>query len=51
MAAAQLGYRVHIYSPEPESIAAEVSAAFTCAQWDDAEAMAALRRRLRGDHL
>ncbi|MEO6718326.1 MAG: 5-(carboxyamino)imidazole ribonucleotide synthase [Novosphingobium sp.] len=40
MAAAQLGYRVHIYSPEPESIAAEVSAAFTCAQWDDAEAMA-----------
>ena len=40
MAAAQLGYRVHIYSPEPDSIAAEVSAAFTCAQWDDAEAMA-----------
>ena len=40
MAAAQLGYRVHIYSPEPESIAAEVSAAFTCARWDDAEAMA-----------
>ncbi|MBW8753904.1 MAG: 5-(carboxyamino)imidazole ribonucleotide synthase [Sphingomonadales bacterium] len=40
MAAAQLGYRCHIYAPEPESIAAEVSAAFTCAAWDDAEAMA-----------
>jgi 5-(carboxyamino)imidazole ribonucleotide synthase len=40
MAAAQLGYRCHIYAPEPESVAAEVSAAFTCAAWDDAEAMA-----------
>ena len=40
MAAAQLGYRVHIYSPEADSIAAEVSAAFTCAAWDDAGAMA-----------
>jgi len=40
MAAAQLGYRCHIYAPEPDSVAAEVSAAFTCAAWDDAEAMA-----------
>ncbi len=40
MAAAQLGYRVHIYAPEEGSIAAEVSAAFTCAAWDDAAAMA-----------
>jgi len=40
MAAAQLGYRVHIYAPEENSVAAEVSAAFTCAGWDDAEAMA-----------
>ena len=40
MAAAQLGYRVHIYAPEEDSGAAEVSAAFTCAPWDDAEAMA-----------
>jgi 5-(carboxyamino)imidazole ribonucleotide synthase len=39
MAAAQLGYRCHIYAPEEDSIAAEVSAAFTCAAWDDAEAM------------
>ena len=40
MAAAQLGYRCHIYAPEAQSVAAEVSAAFTCAAWDDAEAMA-----------
>ena len=41
MAAAQLGYRCHIFAPEPDSIAAEVCAAFTCAGWADAEAMAA----------
>ena len=40
MAAAQLGYRCHIYAPEEDSIAAEVSAAFTRAAWDDAGAMA-----------
>jgi 5-(carboxyamino)imidazole ribonucleotide synthase len=40
MAAAQLGYRCHIYAPEADSIAAEVSAAFTCAEWEDAAAMA-----------
>jgi 5-(carboxyamino)imidazole ribonucleotide synthase len=40
LAAAQLGYRCHIYSPEADSVAAEVSAAFTCAAWDDAEALA-----------
>lgn len=40
MAAAQLGYRCHIYAPEADSIAAEVSAAFTRAAWDDAAAMA-----------
>jgi 5-(carboxyamino)imidazole ribonucleotide synthase len=40
ISAAQLGYRCHIYAPEAESIAAEVSAEFTCAAWDDAEAMA-----------
>ena len=41
MAAAQLGYRCHVFAPEADSIAAEVSAAFTCASWDDAGAMAA----------
>lgn len=40
MAAAQLGYRCHIFAPEPDSIAAEVSAAFTCADWHDSKAMA-----------
>jgi 5-(carboxyamino)imidazole ribonucleotide synthase len=40
MAAAQLGYRAHVYAPEPESIAAEVCGGFTCAAWDDAEALA-----------
>jgi 5-(carboxyamino)imidazole ribonucleotide synthase len=40
MAAAQLGYRCHIYAPEKDSVAAEVSAAFTCAEWNDADALA-----------
>lgn len=40
MAAAQLGYRCHVYAPEPDAIAAEVCAAFTCAAWDDAAALA-----------
>ncbi len=40
MAAAQLGYRCHIYAPEPVSIAAEVCGGFTCATWDDAQALA-----------
>jgi 5-(carboxyamino)imidazole ribonucleotide synthase len=40
MAAAQLGYRCHVYAPEADSIAAEVCGGFTNAEWDDAEAMA-----------
>ncbi len=40
MSAAQLGFRVHIYAPEEESVAAEVSARFTCARWDDTAALA-----------
>ncbi|WP_417622564.1 5-(carboxyamino)imidazole ribonucleotide synthase [Parasphingorhabdus sp.] len=39
VAAAQLGYRCHIYAPDPNSIAAEVSAEFTCAQDDDIESL------------
>ena len=35
VAAAQLGYRCHIYAPDAGSVAAEVSAEFTCAQDDD----------------
>lgn len=41
MAAAQLGYRCHIYSPEAEAIAADVCAAHTRAAWDDDAALAA----------
>ena len=41
MAAAQLGYRCHIYAPGRESVAAEVSAEFTCAPWTDADALSA----------
>lgn len=41
MAAAQLGYRCHIYAPERDSIAAEVSARFTCAEWQDTAALSA----------
>jgi len=44
IAAAQLGYRCHIYAPESESVAAEVAARFTNAEWDDAKAMAAFAR-------
>lgn len=40
MAAAQLGYRCHIFAPEADSIAAEVSAAFTNADYSDTAAMA-----------
>ena len=40
-AAAQLGYRCHVYSPEPGSIAGEVCAKQTTAAWDDRAAMAA----------
>jgi 5-(carboxyamino)imidazole ribonucleotide synthase len=39
MAAAQLGYRCHVYSPEKDSVAAEVSARFTCADWHDRAAL------------
>ncbi len=41
MAAAQLGYSCHIYAPEKDSVAAEVSAAFTCASWHDRDALSA----------
>ena len=44
LAAAQLGYRCHIYAPEADSIAADVCAQFTNAQWDDAAALAEFAR-------
>ena len=41
MAAARLGYRCHIYAPEPDSPAADVAAHFTCAAYEDEAALRA----------
>ena len=41
MAAARLGYRVHVYAPPGEAPAAELAADRTAAGFDDAEALAA----------
>jgi 5-(carboxyamino)imidazole ribonucleotide synthase len=41
IAAAQMGYRCHIYAPEPDSVAAETAAQFTCAAYDDVDALKA----------
>jgi 5-(carboxyamino)imidazole ribonucleotide synthase len=40
LAAAQLGYRVHIYAPDPDPPAAAVSAAFTRGSFEDEAALA-----------
>ncbi len=40
MAAARLGYRVHVFTPEPHGPCAQVSAAETVAAYDDYEALA-----------
>jgi 5-(carboxyamino)imidazole ribonucleotide synthase len=44
IAAAQLGYRCHIFAPEEQSVAAEVSAEFTCASYDDIDALHSFAR-------
>jgi 5-(carboxyamino)imidazole ribonucleotide synthase len=41
LAAAQLGYRCHVYAPEPDAIAADVCAGFTRGAFDDTAALAA----------
>ncbi|WP_033074529.1 5-(carboxyamino)imidazole ribonucleotide synthase [Sphingopyxis sp. MWB1] len=41
VAAAQLGYKTHIYAPEAESVAADVAARHTRAAWDDEQRLAA----------
>jgi 5-(carboxyamino)imidazole ribonucleotide synthase len=41
MAAARLGYRCHIFAPEPDSPAADVASGFTCAGYDDVAALRA----------
>jgi len=40
LAAARLGYRCHIYCPETDSPAAQVSAVTTVADYDDLDALA-----------
>jgi 5-(carboxyamino)imidazole ribonucleotide synthase len=40
VAASQLGYRCHIYAPEADSVAGEVSARQTTAAWNDSAALA-----------
>jgi 5-(carboxyamino)imidazole ribonucleotide synthase len=44
MAAAQLGYKCHIYAPDEAPPAAEVAARFTRGAWDDEEALARFGR-------
>ncbi|MGV1685159.1 5-(carboxyamino)imidazole ribonucleotide synthase [Sphingopyxis sp. NJF-3] len=41
LAAAPLGYKVHVYAPDRESVAAEVAAHHTQAAWDDEPRLAA----------
>ncbi|GAA0866686.1 5-(carboxyamino)imidazole ribonucleotide synthase [Sphingopyxis soli] len=41
VAAAQLGFKVHIYAPDAESVAAEVAAHHSQAAWDDESRLAA----------
>ncbi|MEQ8396616.1 5-(carboxyamino)imidazole ribonucleotide synthase [Thalassobaculum sp.] len=41
LAAANLGYRCHIYDPKADGPASQVAAAVTVAEWDDASALAA----------
>jgi 5-(carboxyamino)imidazole ribonucleotide synthase len=44
LAAAELGYRCHVFSPEPDSPASHVSAAQTIAAYDDRAALSAFAR-------
>ncbi len=44
IAAAQLGYRCHIYAPEELSVAAEVAAEFTCKAYHDTDALRAFAK-------
>jgi 5-(carboxyamino)imidazole ribonucleotide synthase len=46
VAAAQLGYKCHIYAPDEAPPAAEVAAFFTRGAWDDEEALARFARRI-----
>jgi 5-(carboxyamino)imidazole ribonucleotide synthase len=46
LAAAQLGYKCHIYAPDEAPPAAEVAAHFTRGAWDDAEKLARFAREV-----
>ncbi|ANK80201.1 MAG: 5-(carboxyamino)imidazole ribonucleotide synthase [Rhizobiales bacterium NRL2] len=46
LAAARLGYRVHVFTPEADSPAAQVSAAATVARWDDLGALDAFAEQV-----
>jgi 5-(carboxyamino)imidazole ribonucleotide synthase len=46
LSAARLGYRCHVYAPEPEPPAGQVAAATTTAAYDDAAALAAFAARV-----
>ncbi|HMJ93549.1 MAG TPA: 5-(carboxyamino)imidazole ribonucleotide synthase [Allosphingosinicella sp.] len=46
MAAAQLGYKCHIYAPDEAPPAAEASAHFTRGAWDDQEALGRFAREV-----
>ncbi len=46
MAAAQLGYKCHVYAPDEAPPAAEVAARFTRGAWDDEAALAAFGREV-----
>lgn len=39
MSASQMGFKVHIYAPESDSIAADISAYFTQGEYDDMDAL------------
>jgi len=45
MSAAQLGFRCITFSPERDSVAADVCADFFCNKWDDAEALSAFAQQ------
>jgi 5-(carboxyamino)imidazole ribonucleotide synthase len=46
LAAAQLGYKCHVYAPDADSVAAEVSARFTRAAFDDEAALERFAREV-----
>ena len=46
LAAARLGIRCHVYSPEPDSCAFDVASEKTCAPFDDDDALTRFARNV-----